>query len=63
DVVLAKVERDGRYRLVANDRLWKPTFELLWDPVVSPDGKHVLVRGVVDEKYFRQVVSLGEIMG
>jgi hypothetical protein len=30
---------------------------------VSPDGKHVLVRGVLDDKYLRQVVPLGEITG
>jgi hypothetical protein len=56
--VVAKVERNGSHRLVLDDNLWGPRFERLWDPVFSPDGQKLLVRGVFQGKYLRQVVPV-----
>ena len=56
--VLAKVERDGRFAIAVDGKVWSPWFDGLWDPVFSPDGRHVLIRAVEDGEYFRQVVPL-----
>ena len=36
---------------------------MLWDPVFSPDGNHVLLRYVENDKYCRQVTPSGEFLG
>ena len=59
--VVAKVERDGKYGIAVDGRLWKSSFNQLWDPIFSPDGEKVLVRGVQDDRCYRQVVPLKEI--
>ncbi|MBW1806803.1 MAG: WD40 repeat domain-containing protein [Deltaproteobacteria bacterium] len=59
--VAAKVEREGCLAYALNGRLWSPKFEMLWDPIFSPDGKQLLIRGVENGKYYRQVVPLDKI--
>jgi hypothetical protein len=42
--------------------LWKEPFEALWNPVFSPAGDKLLVRGVKDGVYSRRVVALKELL-
>ena len=36
----------------------KKGLEAAWDPIFSPDGKKILLRGIEDGKYFREVLPL-----
>jgi hypothetical protein len=56
DRVAAKVERDGRYAIVVDGRVWSSWFDALWTPVFSPDGERLLIRAVDNGTYFRNVV-------
>ena len=58
----AKIEENGRYSYAVNGRVWAETFEKLWEPIFSPDGKTILVRGVQDDAYVRRVVPLSELV-
>ena len=57
--VMAKVERDGRFAIAVDGRVWSPWFDGLWEPVPSPDGRQVLVRCLDGQKYYRNVVLFG----
>jgi Tol biopolymer transport system component len=61
--VIAKVENNGRFTIALNGKPWKRTFEALWEPAFSPDGTKVLVKAVEDEKYYRCVVPVQELLG
>ena len=41
--------------------VWSEAFEMIWDPVFSPDGEHVLAKAERDSKYF--IVVNGKIAG
>jgi len=56
DRVAAKVERDGRFAIAVDGKVWSPWYAALWEPVFSPDGTRLLIRAVENGTYFRQVV-------
>jgi hypothetical protein len=57
DRVVAKVERNGRFAVAVDGRIWSPWYDALWDPVFNPDGSRLLIRAVENGTYLRQVVS------
>lgn len=57
-VVAATIEQDGKYYVVVNDKTITEPFEYIVDPVISPDNKKVLVKGIKNEIYKRQVISI-----
>jgi hypothetical protein len=59
DRVAAKVERDGRFAIAVDGKVWSPWYDALWDPVFSPDGTRLLIRAVENGTYIRQVVPFG----
>ena len=61
--MLAKAEVGGRHLILANGSKRSESYQMLWDPIFSPDGKHVLLRYVDDDKYCRQVTPVGELLG
>ena len=61
--VLAKAESNGKYLILADGRKRGKGYDRLWDPVFSADGEHVLLRYVEDDKYCRQVMPTGELLG
>jgi hypothetical protein len=56
--VAAKVEKNGRFGIAINGKLTGSRYEMLWSPVFSPDGLKMLIRGVENKKYVRQVVPV-----
>lgn len=62
EYVVAKAEWNGRFCVVVNGRIWKRTFDAMWEPTFSPDGKKLLVRSVEDEKYYRHIIDLQDIL-
>jgi hypothetical protein len=58
--VITKVEKDGRYAVAVDGKVWSRWYSAMWPPVVSPDGTRVLIRAIEDGVYHRQVVSLGQ---
>jgi len=61
DMVICKVEKNGKYAIAVNGKIKGKEYEALWNPVVSPDGTKVMICGVEDGKYYRKVVPLSDI--
>jgi hypothetical protein len=59
----AVVERNGRQSLAVDGVVWARSFDRLWDPCFDPEGKNLLVRGVIDNRCIRQVVPVRQIQG
>jgi hypothetical protein len=57
-LVAAKVEKNGRFGIAINGKLTGSRYEMLWEPAFSPDGLKMLIRGVENKKYLRQVVPV-----
>ena len=62
ETVAAKVEKDGKYAFVVNDRMVPRACEAAWDPVFSTDGHRLLLRSIEDGIYYRRVVPVSEFM-
>jgi len=60
--IIAKAEKDGVFFIVLDGRIGKDTFDMLWEPIFSPEGDKVLVRCIKNGKYYRRVLTLGEIL-
>jgi len=61
-LVATVVETGGRFGLAVDGRLIPGTYEALWQPVFSPDGDRVLVRGIADGIYRRQVLTTAQLL-
>ena len=48
---LAVAKHDEKYRIVVDDKVWKNTFDLAWQPVFSPGGSEVAVKIERNGKY------------
>jgi hypothetical protein len=60
--VVSKVEKSGKYAIAADGRTTGKTYDRLWNPMFSPDGKNVLLKYVENEKYYRQVTPLTQLL-
>jgi hypothetical protein len=61
--VAVKIERNGKYSIAVNDRLWGQEYDAIWDPMFSPEGDRILLRTLTDGIYSRHVISVKEILG
>ncbi len=59
--VVARVEVDGKHRLARDGRVVGSNWDWLWEPIASPDGKRVLIRGIADRHHVREVVALSDL--
>ncbi len=61
--MIAKVERNGVKTWLLNGKAGNRSFEQLWEPLFSPDGKQVLLRYIEDGAYVREVVPVEALAG
>ncbi len=59
--LIARADRNGRRVLVVDDRVLEQPFDVLFEPETSPDGSSVLVKGIIDGRYLREVVPLNRL--
>jgi hypothetical protein len=57
------MQRNGKYTVAVDDRLWSRTCDMAWDPVFSPESDKVLLRTIEEGTYFRRVVPVTDITG
>jgi Tol biopolymer transport system component len=57
-VVAVVIQKQGRYQLVVNNRVAASGFSFMADPVISPDGSKVLVKGIENGIYKRRIVRV-----
>jgi len=55
--VAAQVELDGKRTVALDGKLSSHSFDRLWQPRFSPDGKQLLLRGVRGTTVHRLVVA------
>jgi len=58
--IAVKAEKEGKFFIILDGRAGKEIFDMLWDPVFSPDGEKILIRAVSNGKYIRKVCTAGE---
>ena len=62
--VAAKVERGGGgYSFMVNGKLYPRNFDMLWNPVFSPDNQSVLIRAVDKANFIRIVAPVSDFTG
>jgi len=59
--VAAKVEKNGKYTIAMNDRLWQRECEDVWNPVFSSEGDKILIRSIEEGTYYRRVIPITEL--
>jgi hypothetical protein len=57
------VEKNGKFTIAVNDRLWSHDCEAAWDPVFSPEGDKILLRTVEDGTYYRRILPVTDLIG
>jgi hypothetical protein len=62
DYVAVKIERNGKYGIAVNDRLWDQQCDAIWDPLFSAEGDKLLLRTLKDGRYIRRVVPVADIL-
>jgi hydroxymethylpyrimidine/phosphomethylpyrimidine kinase len=57
-----KIERNGKYGIAVNDRLYDQHCDAVWDPVFNAEGDKLLLRTLQDGKYIRKVIPVSDIL-
>jgi hypothetical protein len=57
-VVAVVIQKQGTYQLVVNNRVKASGFSFMADPVISPDGSKVLLKGIENGIYKRRIIRL-----
>ncbi len=57
-LVAVSFEKQGRYFAAVNDRVITGPYEYMANPVISPDGDKLLVKGIENGIYKRRIVAL-----
>ncbi len=57
-IVAVSFEKEGRYFIAVNDRVITGPYEVMADPVISPEGDKLLVKGIEGGVYKRRIVAL-----
>jgi hypothetical protein len=60
-VVAVAIERQGKNFVAVNNKIITGPYEVMGDPVISPDAGKILVKGIENGVYKRRVISLGSI--
>jgi len=60
--IVAKAERDDVFFIVLDGKIGKDVFDMLWEPVFSPDGDKILIRFIKNGRYYRKILTIGEIL-
>ncbi len=55
------MEKNGKYTIAVNDKLWSKECEAAWDPVFSPDSGKILLRTIEDGTYYRRIIPVSDI--
>jgi hypothetical protein len=57
-VVAVVIQKQGTYQLVVNNRVKAFGFSYMADPMISPDGSKVLLKGIENGIYKRRIIRL-----
>jgi len=61
--VAAGVRHNGAWGIAVDDVAWPESYDMVWDPVFSPDGSKLLLRTIEGGTYFRRVMPVADITG
>ena len=45
------VKKNNRYTIAVNGKPWENDFDMIWDPVFSPDGRQVAAKAEKNRKF------------
>ncbi|MDZ7665407.1 MAG: Tmc redox complex protein TmcD [Desulfotignum sp.] len=57
-VVAIVIEKQGGYQLVVNNRVVASGFSFMANPVISPDGSRILLKGIENGIYKRRIIQV-----
>ncbi len=55
----AVVKDSGKWTIAVDGEPWSSVFDMIWDPVFSPDGEYVAAKALLNKEYF--VVVNGKV--
>lgn len=61
-IFATRAEIDGKYYLIVNGKLYKTGFDMVFEPVISPDSSKVLLKVLEGDIYNRYILSLDKIL-
>ena len=53
-----RAKRNGSFTVVLDGKKFGEEFDRAWDPIFSPEGDKLLIRGMQDEEFVRIVVNM-----
>lgn len=60
-VIAARMQRKGRYFLTVNGMIYPKSFDMVFDPVISPAGDKIMLKTIENNTYTRHILSLDDI--
>lgn len=61
-IIATRMEKNGRYYLVVNGKVYQNDFDMMFAPDISPDNDKILLKVVQNGIYYRQVLSLDRVL-
>ncbi|RKX61095.1 MAG: WD40 repeat domain-containing protein [Thermodesulfobacteriota bacterium] len=52
NITLFKNPDNDRWSIAVDGKRWEQTFDMIWDPIFSSDGEHIVTKAEIDGKYY-----------
>ena len=62
EIIATRMEKDGKYYLVVNGKIYGQAFDQVFEPEISPDNDKILLKAIRDNIYSRQILTLDQIL-
>jgi hypothetical protein len=62
EVIATRMEKDGKFYLVVNGKVYKEAFDMVFKPKIGPDNDKILLKAIQNGIYIRQILSLENVL-
>ena len=56
------MEKDEGFYLVVNGKVYQESFDMIFEPQISPDNNKILLKAMKDGIYLRQILTLDKVL-
>ncbi len=61
-VIAARMEKEGKFYLIVNGRVYKEAYDMVFEPEISPDNDKILLKTIKNGIYTRQILALDNVL-
>jgi hypothetical protein len=62
EIFATRLEKDKQFYLCVNGKMYKESFDMIFEPAISPDNDKILLKSIKNGIYTRQILNIDNIL-